>query len=88
MNSVEFGKKCRPYNIQYKDIFGYVPCRNDYNCSQDEYFNALLKAIETKCELSTIIPQKTKIFKILIKNIEIKKVNKLTELIDEMYKKK
>ena len=74
MNSVEFGKKCRPYNIQYKNIFGYVPCRSDYTCSQDEYFNALLKAIKTKCELSTIIPKKKiKIFKTLIKDIEIKK---------------
>lgn len=25
MNSVEFGKKCRPHNIKYRDIFGYVP---------------------------------------------------------------
>lgn len=62
MNSIEFGKKCRPYNIQYRDIFGYVPCRDDYNCSQDEYFNALLKSIETKCELYTIIPKKNKDF--------------------------
>lgn len=62
MNSIEFGKKCRPYNIQYRDIFGYVPCRDDYNCSQDEYFQALLKAIETKCELSTIVPKKNKEF--------------------------
>lgn len=62
MNSVEFGKKCRPYNIKYKNIFGYVPYRSDYTCSQDEYFNALLKAIETKCELSTIIPKKNKDF--------------------------
>ena len=50
MNSIEFGKKCRPYNSQYKDIFGYVSCRGDYNCSQDEYFQVLLKAIETNCE--------------------------------------
>ena len=27
MNSIEFGKKCRPYNVQYRDVFGYVPCR-------------------------------------------------------------
>ena len=60
MNSVEFGKKCIPYNRQYKDIFGYVPCRGDYRCSQDEYFQALLKAIETKCELSTIVPKKNR----------------------------
>ena len=42
MNSIEFGKKCKPYNIQYRDIFGYVPCRDDYTCRQDEYFDALL----------------------------------------------
>ena len=64
MNSIEFGKKCRPYNIQYRDIFGYVPCRDDYTCSQDEYFDALLKAIETKCELSTIVPKKNKDFQL------------------------
>ena len=58
MNSIEFGKKCREYNIKYRDIFGYVPCRDDYRCSQEEYFNALLKAIELKRELSTIIPKK------------------------------
>lgn len=60
MNSIEFGQKCRPYNRKYKDIFGYVPCRDDYNCLQDEYFQALLKAIETKCELSTIVPKKNR----------------------------
>lgn len=62
MKSIEFSKKCRLYNIQYRDIFGYVPCRNDYSCSQDEYFTALLKAVETKCELSTLLPKKRKDF--------------------------
>lgn len=56
MNSIEFGKKCRPYNIQYRTIFGYVPCREDYRCSQDVYFDALLQSIKTKRELATIIP--------------------------------
>lgn len=60
MNSIEFGQKCIPYNRQYKDIFGYVPCRGDYSCSQDEYFQALLKAIETKRELSTIVHKKNR----------------------------
>ena len=58
MNSIEFCKKCRPYNIQYRDIFGYVPCPDNYNCGQDEYFDALLKAIETKKDISTLIPKK------------------------------
>lgn len=58
MNSVEFGKKCRPHNIKYRDIFGYVPCRDDYTCSRDECFGALRRAIETRCELSAIVPRK------------------------------
>ena len=40
MNSIEFGKMCRPYNIKYREIFGYVPCKEDYVCSQEEYFEA------------------------------------------------
>ena len=58
MNSIEFGKKCRPYNIQYRERFGYVPCRDDYKCNQDDYFAALLKAIETGKELSELLPKK------------------------------
>ena len=57
MNSIEFGKKCKPYNKKYKEIFGYVPSRGDYRCGQEEYFQALLKAIETKTELSNLIPK-------------------------------
>lgn len=59
MISIEFGKKCRPYNLQYRDLFGYVPCRRDYQCSQDEYFEALLKAIETKKDISTFVTKRT-----------------------------
>ena len=58
MTSIEFGKKCRPYNIKYREIFGYVPCRDDYICSQEEYFEALLKAIDQKCEIKTIVAQR------------------------------
>ena len=63
MKSIEFGKKCEPYLKRYKEIFGYIPCVDDYKCSQEEYFDALLKAIETKCELSNIIPKKNKDYK-------------------------
>lgn len=58
MNSIEFGKKCRPYNIQYKEIFGYIPSPSDYKCSQEEFFNTLIKAIETRTELSTFVAKK------------------------------
>lgn len=60
MNSIEFGKKCRPYNIQYRDIFGYVPCKDDYKCTHEEYLEALLKAIETKSDLSSMLPKRTR----------------------------
>ena len=59
MTSIEFGKKCRPYNIKYREIFGYVPCKDDYICNQDEFFEALIKSIETEKELSNFIPKRT-----------------------------
>ena len=58
MNSIEFGKKCRSYNMRYRDIFGYIPCQDDYKCSQDEYFDALRKAIEIKEDISTLISKR------------------------------
>lgn len=59
MTSIDFGKKCQPYNLRYRDIFGYVPCRDNYICTQEEYFSALLKAIETKQDISTFVPERT-----------------------------
>ena len=58
MNSIEFGKKCRPYNVKYREIFGYVPCRDDYLCNQEDYFSALMQAIELEKELTEFIPKK------------------------------
>lgn len=58
MNSIEFGKKCRSYNVQYRDIFGYIPCYQNYKCTQEEYFSALIKAIETRTEISAFLPKK------------------------------
>lgn len=58
MDSVEFGKKCKPYNILYRKVFGYVPCRADYKCSQEEYFDALLESLETRQEISAFVPKK------------------------------
>jgi hypothetical protein len=60
MTSIEFGKKCRKYNLQYKEIFGYVPCPDNYICNQEEFFNALLKSIETKHDIGTFIVLRSK----------------------------
>ena len=59
MDSIEFGKMCRPYNIQYRDLFGYVPCREDYSCSQEEFFEALLNSIETKKDINMFLIKRT-----------------------------
>ena len=59
MDSIEFGKKCRPFNIQYRDLFGYVPCREDYSCSQEEFLEALLRSIETKKDINMFLIKKT-----------------------------
>jgi len=57
MTSIEFGKKCQPLNKQYKDIFGYVPCRGDYICNQEEYFDALCKSIKEKISIDKLLPK-------------------------------
>ena len=60
MNSIEFGKKCRPYNIKYRNLFGYIPCIDDYKCSQETFFDALLKAIEERCEITEFLEKRNK----------------------------
>lgn len=59
MDSIEFGKICRPLNIKYREIFGKSPNRGDYLCNQEEYLNALFFAIENKKPLSEILVKKT-----------------------------
>lgn len=58
MNSIEFGKKCRPYNIKYRELFGYVPCKDDYIGSQEDFYNALIKAIDSKKDISEYIKKR------------------------------
>lgn len=57
MTSIEFGKLCRPYNKQYRDLFGYVPCPDDYSCNQDEFFKALKQSIEQKVPIDTFLKE-------------------------------
>lgn len=59
MNSIEFGKKCHSYNIKYRDIFGYVPCKDDYSCTQEEFMEALVKSIKDQKEIDTFLARKT-----------------------------
>lgn len=58
MTSIEFGKMCKQYNIEYKNLFGYVPCPADYLCSQDEFILALKEAIDKKSEIMNFIEKR------------------------------
>ena len=58
MKSIPFGKLCKVYNLKYKELFGYVPCKDDYKCSQEEYLAALIESIEKKIELHAILSKR------------------------------
>lgn len=58
MKSIPFGKQCKEYNLKYKELFGYVPCKDDYKCSQEEYLTALIESIEKKIELHAILSKR------------------------------
>lgn len=58
MNSIEFGKKCQPLNIEYRKLFDYVPCRDDYVCTQEEYLEALGRAVSEKKELTVFLTKR------------------------------
>lgn len=55
MASIEFGKKCRPYNLKYNELFGYVPCKDDYIGTQEEFFTALVRAVNEEKDISEFI---------------------------------
>ena len=59
MTSIEFGKKCRPHLAQYRDIFGEVPKFSEFECTQDQFLQALLCAIKTKVNISTLLKKRT-----------------------------
>lgn len=58
MKSIEFGKICQPLNLEYRKLFGYVPCKDDYVCTQEDYIEALKNAIKDKKELSDYIKKR------------------------------
>ena len=58
MKPKEFEKICPPYNIAYRDIFGYIPTQREYVCDQEEYIEALKKAIANKVELDHILKRR------------------------------
>jgi len=59
MTSKEFSIKCRPYNLKYRDIFGDIPCPQDYTGTQDGFFKALTSAVEERKPISEYLKKTT-----------------------------
>ena len=55
MNSIEFAKKCQPYNKMYYELFGEVPVHYEYIATQDQYFDALKKSVEQKVKIEKFL---------------------------------
>lgn len=59
MNQIEFGKKCRELNKQYKELFGEIPSPSDYNQPYEKYIAAMEKAISEKVKLDKVLAKNT-----------------------------
>ena len=60
MEEKTFKKSIKNFNIEYKKIFGYIPCIENYSCTQNEYRRALRRAIQDKRDLSESLIAYTK----------------------------
>ena len=56
MDMYEFGRRCKPLNKQYLELFGTIPCIQEYACSREEFLTALETAVETKQEIGYLLP--------------------------------
>jgi len=55
MDNHSFNMRIRPLNIEYRKIFGKIPCITDYSCSRDEYILALKQATEFAIPIDQIL---------------------------------
>lgn len=56
MNDLTFNKEKRQLNKTYFEVFGVVPCMQGFDCSRDEYIDALKKAISSKTPIEKLLP--------------------------------
>ena len=56
MNDLTFNKEKRQLNKTYFEVFGVVPCMQGFDCSRDEYIDALKKAISSKTPIEELLP--------------------------------
>lgn len=56
MDDLIFNKEKRLLNKAYYDTFGVIPCLQNYDCSREEYIEALKTAIANKTEIDKLLP--------------------------------
>ena len=60
MDNLLFNKEKRILNKQYAEIFGVVPCMQGFDCSREEYIDALKRAIDSKTKIEALLPKSVK----------------------------
>ncbi len=55
MEDMIFNKEKRMLNKLYCEIFGVVPCMQDFDCSREEYIDALKTAIDSKITIEKLL---------------------------------
>ena len=58
MKSAEFNMKCKPQNIAYRELFGYVPSPTDYACTNEEFLDAITRSVADKKEIDNYIDKR------------------------------
>lgn len=56
MDGTTFNKKKRQLNKTYFEVFGVVPCMQGFDCTREEYLDALNAAIKTRTEIEKLLP--------------------------------
>lgn len=55
MDNIELEKKRLSYNKKYRELFGYIPCRLDFMCSNSEFYDALVSSVEQEAEITKFL---------------------------------
>ena len=55
MTSVDFTKACIPYNKKYRDMFGTIPCIQNFACNNEQFLDALKKSVDTSTPIEELL---------------------------------
>lgn len=57
MDNLTFNTEKRKLNREYYELFGEVPCMQNFSCSREKYILALKEAIQTNKRIETLLPK-------------------------------